>query len=137
LPAAVAAAPDLVTVWLVVNDFNAQVPPAQYAADLDTLLGQLRDQTAARVAVGNVPDLSAVPAYGGVDPVALRAEVARWNAAIADVVSRRGALLVDLAARGPELAANAQYVGADGFHPSSDGYRRLADLFWEVLSAAG
>jgi lysophospholipase L1-like esterase len=136
VPAAVAAAPDLVTVWLAVNDFNARVPLAQYIADLDALLGTLREGTAAVIAVGNVPDLSLVPAYGGNNPALLRTEVGRWNAAIADVVGRRGALLVDLASRWTELAAHPEYVSSDGFHPGNEGYRRLADLFWEVLAPA-
>src|SRR5213082_1759328 len=50
------AQPDIVTVWLAVNDLNARVPLDQYAADLDNLLGQL-ETTHARVLVGNVPDL--------------------------------------------------------------------------------
>src|SRR6266496_5243432 len=54
---AVDARPDVVTVWLAVNDFNAGVPLERYAADLDRLLGALR-QTQARVLVGNVPDLA-------------------------------------------------------------------------------
>src|SRR5262245_42658771 len=32
------ARPDVVTVWLAVNDLNARVPLERYAADLDTLL---------------------------------------------------------------------------------------------------
>src|SRR5687768_6307672 len=42
LPRAVAAKPDLVTVWLVVNDVLAGVSPQTYAADLDRLLRTLR-----------------------------------------------------------------------------------------------
>src|ERR1700682_854316 len=42
------AQPDIVTVWLAVNDLNARVPLEHYAADLDTLLGQL-EPTHARV----------------------------------------------------------------------------------------
>src|SRR5205085_9577223 len=45
------AQPDIVTVWLAVNDLNARVPLEQYAVDLDNLLGQL-EPTHARVVVG-------------------------------------------------------------------------------------
>src|SRR5262245_58179484 len=37
LPIAVDSEPDLVTVWLAVNDYAARVPLEQYAADLDAL----------------------------------------------------------------------------------------------------
>src|SRR5579859_286138 len=128
------AQPDVVTVWLAVNDLNARVPLDQYGADLDTLLGQL-ETTHARVLVGNVPDLGALAAYRGVDAGPLKAEVDRWNQVIADTSARHGATLVDLYARWQEIAQHPEYLSADGFHPSSEGYQALADVFGEVLDA--
>jgi lysophospholipase L1-like esterase len=128
------AQPDIVTVWLAVNDLNARVPLERYAADLDTLLGQL-ESTHAKVLVGNVPDLSGLAAYRGIDPAALKAEVDRWNNAIADTTARHGASLVDLYAEWQEVVQHPDYLSADGFHPSTDGYQALADLFSGVLDA--
>src|SRR5579859_7954247 len=128
------AQPDVVTVWLAVNDLNARVPLERYAADLDTLLSQL-ETTHARVLVGNVPDLGALAAYRGVDAGPLNAEVDRWNQVIADTSARHGATLVDLYARWQEIAQHPEYLSADGFHPSSEGYQALADVFGEVLDA--
>jgi acyl-CoA thioesterase-1 len=132
---AVDAQPDVVTVWLAVNDLNARVPLDRYAADLDTLLGQL-ETTHARVLVGNVPDLGGLAAYRGVDPGPLRAEVDRWNQVIADTVARHGAVLVDLFARWQELTDHPEYLSQDGFHPSTEGYQRLADVFAQALTDA-
>src|SRR5919202_1991107 len=67
LPPALDAHPDVVTVWLAVNDLNARTPLDRYMRDLDTLLGQL-ESLGARVLVGNVPDLAAVAAYRGINP---------------------------------------------------------------------
>ena len=133
---AVDAQPDVITVWLAVNDLNARVPLDRYAADLDTLLAQL-EQTHARVLVGNVPDLSALAAYRGVDPEPLRAEVDAWNNVIADTAARHGATLVDLHAQWQEIAQHPEYVSADGFHPSDEGYQALADLFATALGVGG
>jgi len=133
---AVDAQPDVITVWLAVNDLNARVSLDQYAADLDTLLGQL-EQTHARVLVGNVPDLSALAAYRGVDPEPLGAEVEAWNKVIADAAARHGATLVDLHAQWQEIAAHPEYLSADGFHPSDEGYQALADLFASALGVGG
>ena len=119
------AQPDVVTVWLAVNDLNARVPLERYAADLDTLLGQL-ESTHAQVLVGNVPDLAALAAYRGVDPAPLRAEVNQWNAVIADTTMRHGDTLVDLYSHWQEVAQHPEYVSNDGFHPSSEGYQALA-----------
>ena len=134
LPVAVGLQPDLVTVWLAVNDLTADVPLERYAADLDLLLASL-DETGATVLVGNVPDLALLPAFRGVDARLLQARVDAWNAAIAQVVGRHGAILVDLRALSHEQAQHPEYVAADGFHPSSEGYGRLAELFWDALQA--
>ena len=76
--------------------------------------------------VGNVPDLSALPSAGRFD---LRF-VDRWNAGIDDVVRRHEATLVDLRTTWQEVKEHPEYVSSDGFHPSTSGYRRLADMFY-------
>ncbi|HEX8969884.1 MAG TPA: SGNH/GDSL hydrolase family protein [Chloroflexota bacterium] len=126
------AQPDVVTVWLAVNDLNAGVPLETYASNLDTLLAQL-GATHARVLVGNVPDLGGLAAYRGAERAPLEAQVDQWNQAIADATSRHGDTLVDLHAHWRELAEHPEYLSADGFHPSADGYRALADVFTEAL----
>src|SRR5438552_11940360 len=87
LAPALDAQPDVVTVWLAVNDLNARVPLERYSGDLDTLLSQL-STTHARVLVGNVPDLGRLAVYRGVDPAPLQAEVDRWNQVIANTTAR-------------------------------------------------
>jgi lysophospholipase L1-like esterase len=125
------AKPTVVTVWLVVNDLNGKVPLDQYAADLDQLLAALQN-SGARVLIGNVPDLPRVGAYAQMDPNALRGTVSQWNAAIASAAALHGARLVDLNAGWQELADHPEYISADGFHPSAEGYARLADLFYQA-----
>ena len=133
---AIDAQPDVVTVWLAVNDLNARVPLERYAAELDALLAQL-ENSHARVLVGNVPDLGRLAAYRGIDPLPLQAEVARWNQVIADTTVRHGDALVDLYARWQQVADHPEYLSADGFHPSSEGYQALADVFGDALRDAG
>ncbi len=139
LPVALDAQPDLVTVWLAVNDFNARVPVDQYEADLDRLLTQLAAARPRRVLMANVPALERVPVYGGVNipPDRIAAEVARWNAAIARQADKHGVVLVDLYSQWTELANHPEYISADGFHPSAAGYQRLADLFYQALMSSG
>ena len=138
LPAAIAANPDVVTIWLAVNDFDALVPLDIYTAHLDTLLKSLRANTRARIVVGNIPDL-ALLLRSDLDPLVLqlvRAFVTRWNVAIGAVVQQNGATLVDLYGAGSEWREHPEYVSSDGFHPSSDGYARLSDLFYTAYSSA-
>jgi acyl-CoA thioesterase I len=118
---AIDAQPDVVTVWLAVNDLNARVSLDSYAADLDKLLGALQP-TRARILVGNVPYIA-----GRTE------QVDAWNDVIAQATARHGATLVDLHAHWQEAAQHPEYLSQDGFHPSSDGYARLAELFAEAL----
>lgn len=135
LPQALAADPDVVTVWLAVNDLNALISLASYQADLDALLGALRQGTHATILVGNVPDLARVTSYQalGIPPALLRWEVARWNRAITTVAARHGATVVDLTGTWSELGQHPEYLSADGFHPSASGYERLAETFYAAL----
>jgi lysophospholipase L1-like esterase len=140
LPKALEAKPDLATVWNVVNDLNANVDLAAYEKDLDRMLGDLTSKTAARVLIGNCPDLARVPAYQklGIPPDMLRSEVSRWNVSIARVVSKypNRVYLVDLFARSGEIDVDPNLVAGDDFHPSASGYARLADVFWDFAVAS-
>jgi acyl-CoA thioesterase I len=129
LPVAVDTHPDIITVWLAVNDLLAGVPLNTYSQQLDTAVAALRDHTGARVFVGNVPDLALLPRLSGVSPTELGAQIARWNQAIAGVCAAHGAHVVDLYTDWSELAAHPEYVSADGFHPSTLGAKRLAEIF--------
>ncbi|WIG61308.1 MAG: hypothetical protein OJF49_004056 [Ktedonobacterales bacterium] len=145
LPQALAAHPTLITVWFVGNDFRHCTPLAQYAADLDTLLTQLQQQTRAKIFVANTPDMSLLPYFQqgaadggpcvrGVSPSGIRALAQQWNTVINPLVAKHGAVLVDLF--NSDLASHPEYVSSqDGFHPSSAGYAVLADLFWAQITA--
>ena len=144
---ALAARPNLVTVWLNVNDMNRGVGVAEYERQLDTLVGRLRGGGAIRVLVANTPPLDTLPAYetGRVldavpTPEDVQALVASYNEAIARVVQRQGAFLVDLHAVGMAARAagtEARMVSRDGFHPSNAGHAAVAAAFADVVKASG
>ena len=46
------------------------------------------------------------------------------------VVRRHQATVVDLRATWQEVREHPEYISSDGFHPSTIGYRRLADVFY-------
>lgn len=140
LPQALSAQPTVVTIWLVGNDFRNCTPLASYQHDLDTLLGQLQTQTHAQVFVGNVPDMSQLPAIrestsaclNGLSPAQIRAVAQQWNTVIDAEVAKHHQILVDLF--DSDLAAHPEYISSDGFHPSDAGYRVLANLFWQQIA---
>jgi acyl-CoA thioesterase I len=132
LPRAVEAQPDLVTVWLAVNDVLGGVGLNEYRADLDHLLGELRTKTRAVVAVGNVPYPADFLDPWGVPEIVRRTVAGSWNRAIAGAAHKHGAVLVDLYGRW-RVAEHPEYIGPDGLHPSEAGYASLAETFLAVL----
>jgi acyl-CoA thioesterase-1 len=135
LPRAAAARPDLVTVWLAVNDFNAGVPLHEYRQELNEILRRVAS-TGARIFVANVPDLSGVPRYAEVDPSVLVDRVAEWNSVIREVTQSNGATLVDLWPPSEELPDQPELLNEeDQFHPSTAGHKALADVFLDAISS--
>ncbi|MFN8475506.1 MAG: GDSL-type esterase/lipase family protein [Anaerolineae bacterium] len=139
LPIAQDAHPDIVTIWLAVNDFNARVDLVQYERDLDKLLAGVQASGAQRILIANIPALEGVPVYAsqGIPPQRLAGQVSQWNDVIARQAAKHGAILVDVHSQWSELASHPEYVSIDGFHPSAAGYSRLADLFYNTLQANG
>ena len=138
VPRAIAQRPTVISLWLAVNDVNAQIAPVTYAQTLGGIIDALARGTEARIFVGNVPDLRPVPAYTGVDKTRLLAAIEAYNSAIAQVVSRSGgrAVLVDLFTGSAALVSDAT-VSSDGFHPSDAGYQLIADRFTATMRASG
>ncbi len=63
LPAALAAEPDVATVWLAVNDLTHLVPVQAYEQQLTSLVHQLRRDGRTQVLVGNMPAVERLPAF--------------------------------------------------------------------------
>ena len=160
LPQALEQRPTLVTVWLNVNDIIRGVPPEVYERQLGELVHALRRDGATRVLVANTPDPGilpvlvacrsavAAPASGTGCPATFAVPwlvhadsvVDAYNAAIATVAWREGAVVVDLhaAALAAQRAGTAPaLVSGDGFHPSTAGHLAVAELFADALEATG
>jgi lysophospholipase L1-like esterase len=134
LPVALDAHPNLVTVWLAVNDLADNVPLANYEQDLDHLLNRLHTALPhVRIAVANVPDLSYLPRFQGENHQLLEQQIQAYNTVIAKVVVRNQVILVDLYRLANEMATHPEYISEDGFHPNALGYTLLAQIFYQVL----
>ena len=138
LPGAIAQRPTVVSVWLAVNDMNATIEPASYRAALASIVDGLVGGTSATIFVGNVPDVRGVPAYKDADLAKLAALIGAYNEAIASVVDAHPgrAVLVDLYTGSAALVSTIT-VSGDGFHPSDEGYRLIAERFAAAMRAKG
>ncbi|MEA2633525.1 MAG: hypothetical protein QOJ33_757 [Chloroflexota bacterium] len=156
VPSAVAVHPTVVTVWLNVNDLIRGVPAADYEGQLQQLLHTLRRGGQTQVLVANTPDLGQLPAYraclpnaptGGPaclipdgllpTPQAVATTVAAYNAAIDQAAKQEGATLVDLHLNGAQISQHPEWLSADGFHPSEQGYAVIARLFEDAYRRVG
>ena len=140
LPPALDTQPRWVSIWPGVNDLRSGVELETFRQQLDEVLAQLNRSDAAAgstqqltIIVLNIPDIRHLPVFAGIDHQMLDQQVQTWNVAIADTASRHGAIVVDLYARWPELAVHPEYISSDGFHPSSAGYKRIAELVRDAL----
>ena len=137
VPVALDSHPNLITVWLAVNDIADNVSLASYTHDLDTLLTQLQaGAPQAKIALANVPDLTLLPYFSTEDPATLTANVLAYNTAISAISARHHVILVNLYQQFHELIAHPEYISGDGLHPSTLGYQRIAQLFYQALQTA-
>lgn len=136
LPLALSTSPQLITIWLVANDFVGGVSYQSYISDLTSLLTQLHKQTHARLVMANLPDLTRLPAFSRDTPeqkARMLQSINQWDQGIAQVAAQNGCAVLNLLQDGSELTAHPDYISSDGFHPSPQGYVRLAQLFWQVI----
>lgn len=136
LPPAIDAQPRWVSIWPGVNDLRTNVSLSTFSRQLDAILSSFDNpESGAKptLIVLNIPDMRHLPALRGIDPVRLDQTVRLWNQSIAEIAARHDAVLVDLYGYGQELADHPGYISADGFHPSTAGYQRIAELVLATL----
>ena len=140
LPLALTTSPNLITIWLVANDFIGGVTYDNYLHDLNSLLHQLHVSTHARIVMANLPDLTRLPAFADETPSQksqMVVAIQKWNKGIAQLAKKYGVALVDLFSQGSQITAHPEYISGDGFHPSPSGYVQLANYFWRVIEGEG
>lgn len=143
VPRAVALKPDVVTVWLNVNDIIDRVPPDRFEQQLAELVRGLRRRGETKVLVANTPEVDQLPVVARFGPiVAALADQAvdAYNEATRRVVDDQGATLVDLHRASEQAEREGRYaslVAADGFHPNTAGHAEAARVFAEAFRVSG
>lgn len=124
---------DLAVIMVGANDVTHRVWPGDAAAQLGRAVATLR-AAGAVVVVGTCPDLGAVKPL--LQP--LRTVAAYWSRRMATAqavaVAENGGTSVSLGSLlGEEFSRHEGLWSADRFHPSADGYRRVADVLLPSL----
>ena len=140
IPRAIAAKPDVITMWNCVNDVGQGVALNDYLRDLDKALGMLTRDERAQVFLLNLPDLSVLlsPQADTSQRQLVQGGALQWNAGIAATAARFGdrVKVVDVFPISAEVLERPDYLSPDGFHPSTDGYKRLAEVVWSAMQAS-
>jgi lysophospholipase L1-like esterase len=128
--------PDLITLCVGADDLINGVKPEEFARNYAAIIARLKAQTAARVVLMNIPDLSLAPAVPEYMRADARRHITAFNQIIAEVAAREGVPLVDLFSRSEGFAAHAGFFSADGLHPSDAGYEFWAELLMPRINSA-
>lgn len=137
VPEAIAAKPDVVTMWNCVNDVGSGVALNDYLRDLGRALSALTRETEATIFLLNLPDLSILlsPGADSTQRMLIQGGARQWNEGIAATAAKFGdrVKVVDIFPISAEVLERPDYISPDGFHPSTSGYRRLAEVVWESM----
>jgi lysophospholipase L1-like esterase len=134
--AALVDPPDLAVIVIGANDLTHRVPPEQAAADLGQTVRRLRSH-GAEVVVAPAPDLSVVPHVPpSLRPVVRAGSIALQNAQVRAVLAAGGRVADQDGATTRAFADDPGLFSGDRFHPSSAGYRVIADALMPVVLEA-
>jgi lysophospholipase L1-like esterase len=134
LPVALDSHPELVTIWLGVNDIANTVPINSYSHDLDLMLARLESQApSAHILIANIPDLTLLPYFASYNQQKLSHVILEYNQTIAHEAQQHHAILVNLSQQNYNLRDHPEYISNDGLHPTDLGYLQIAELFYKTL----
>lgn len=122
--------PDLITIWVGANDIIAGVDPAEFEANLRDILMQLTEETSAFIVIANIPDLTQLPRFiEDPDEDVTIERVNDFNNIIESLALEFDIPIVDLFVE----PIDDMLVSEDGFHPSNEGHKRIAELFLDII----
>ena len=89
LDRAVELKPQLLTLSVGPNDITSRVPVAQYAENMDAILGRLAADTDAVIVINLLPDLAVTPRFRGGAAAVVGRLSSEFNEALAEVAARQ------------------------------------------------
>jgi lysophospholipase L1-like esterase len=128
--------PGVAVIVIGANDLTHRVQPLDAARDLGTAVRRLRD-AGVEVVVAPAPDLSVVPDVPGRLRPLVRAGSSLLRSHQMEAVRAAGGCVADEdGATSSAFAADPSLFCGDSFHPSSAGYRVIADALLPVVRSA-
>ena len=119
--------PDVIIVFMGINDLGRRVASEVFAEDYSLTLGTIKENhPGALVFCVNLPDRD----------ILSRADAEIFNRAIDEAVRKAGENFFTVDLFGSELRGDRYYMNTlDGLHPDEDGMRMIADVIEEAIKA--
>jgi len=139
LPVARASAPDLVTVLIGANDLVQGSDEESYRRHLREIYQAIAQfgLSVGRAAAISIPDFSGVPGAAGFGtPANLRARIEAFNQVARSEAGRHGLAFIDITDLSRSGTDRADWLAADGLHPSAEQHRAIAARVWDSASPA-
>jgi lysophospholipase L1-like esterase len=135
LAQAISINPDLVTLFIGINDLHNKISPSQFEKNLDIILERLKKETKAKIILINLPYLgdksSALPPYN----LLLDVRTKQFNNTLKKAAEHHSVILVDLyASTNSQFKSDSALYASDKFHPSDKGYVVLSEIIYANYS---
>jgi acyl-CoA thioesterase I len=121
---------DLITLFTGANDLVRGDEVDAFENELHRSLEELRQNSAAFIAIGTLPDITRTPRFTADPSSNVTAErLSQFNAAILRQAGQFGVAIADL----QSAEVSAAVTAADGFHPNNEGYKLMAEAFLKAI----
>lgn len=130
----IARKPDIVTLFIGVNDIHGNIPIAIFNQNYTKILTRLTTETTARIFVINLPDIGTPKLISFPYRYYFDLKAEEYNTIIKKLAAEFNVTYIDLYSAHAPYALEQRYYAADSFHPNALGYTLWADAIYANFS---
>lgn len=126
--------PDIITVFIGINDIHGNVPNKKFAENYDQIISRLVADTDAKVYAVNLPYIGTKDLIDAPYRFYFNWKTKQFNEIIQTIALKHEVAYVDLYTAHTENAMNTDFYASDFFHPNEMGYTRWAEVIYASLN---
>lgn len=135
LEATIAANPNVVTLFIGVNDVHGLISASHFQKNYEYIIEQLKTRTEAKIYLINIPYIGSDSLIREPWRYYLDKETAKFNEIIKDLAKQNGLSYIDLSTPTREkLRTDGAHYSVDKFHPSATGYTEWAEIVYDQIN---
>lgn len=133
LDAAIARDPDVVTLFIGINDIHGNIPAALFKKNYSAILKELTTKTEARVYAIGLPYIGTPDLINAPMRYYFNWRIKTYNEIIRGLATEYGVTYIDLYAAQLPHELDPSYYATDAFHPNALGYTVWSQRIYESL----